>query len=234
MTRPASITIPGGISPTSLAWFSEPSATILNREYFSDFTDYSVACQVKVWTGAAFEYKPSKFWDGTVWRCAKIKGYGTPVVPFDVGTPTVGADTFPPSDGRVMLSGPYTVPSNGTLQDIRVYESGGSAGGNLYGLVFADDGANMPTGAPIAMGDAVATTGTAGWLHSVLAVPVAVTAGQKIHVGYVTSGVYATAFVHQTGSGTMLRYEAWPGSGALPALGGSYGSLLSAYAHGTT
>ena len=149
----------------------------------------------------------------------------------DIGNTNVGPDSSPPSDGRVLISGPFVVPFNCTAVSIFIREFfTGQPGGDLRGVLFADNGSGMPTGSPLAIGNIVNPTGAAAWLESVIAVPVALlAAGPRIHVGYVTQGAYMSAFTHATGSGSMKRYESWAGSGALPALGQDYLSTLSAY-----
>lgn len=164
-------------------------------------------------------------------RFRQMEARITPPTFVDIGNTSIGTDTFPPSDGRVMITGPWSVPANCEVESIFVRQDVSSAGtGNVYGVVFLDDGAGLPTGSPLAVGGAVASPVGGAWLESIVAGSAPLVGGTQVHIGYFTNGVYNSYFDHLYGAGAMRRYEGYGGSGPLGAIGDTYVSTLSAYA----
>lgn len=65
--------IPGKVSPTADAWYSEPTKTALSIAYFGAPLIPSSGGLVKVWNGTAWVEKPIKVWNGTAWVQKPLK-----------------------------------------------------------------------------------------------------------------------------------------------------------------
>lgn len=81
------------------------------------------------------------------------------------GDTTVGADTFPMSNDRILV-GVFTAPEAGTVDSIHFYSGNGTQ--NQKGVVFATS-ASVPTGDPVVVGGVVANASTPAWRTSTAA-----------------------------------------------------------------
>lgn len=60
--------------PTLNAWFQEPSAQMLEYEYFQDIAPPpNSGGNIKVYIGGSFVPKPVKYWDGSAWVVKPLK-----------------------------------------------------------------------------------------------------------------------------------------------------------------
>jgi hypothetical protein len=129
-----------------------------------------------------------------------------------LGNTTAGADDFPCSGDRGLLSS-GTATEDGTCNFVAArFFSGSSAGTSMKGLIYADNGADAPTGPALAVGAATAVPAGGGIVQS--NITFSLVNGTKYWFGYVNNGSDCRADIET--SGKLSRREgltyATPGS----------------------
>lgn len=155
--------------------------------------------------------------------------YGVEPYLDNFGRLTTGGDTAPLSDNRSTVDR-ITIPHDGSLESISAFFATGTAAGNWKGVVYADNGSNLP-GALLYVSDAQASS--AGLDTAIFSEPPAITAGDY-WVGIITSGTY-TAVHQDLSTGVAPNTQIWNGNNyATPTAWGtsttSYDSELCVYA----
>lgn len=118
--------------------------------------------------------------------------------------PAVDPGSYPPSDGRVVVDGPYTFPGGALVRIVQLMAPTGTNEGNMVGVVFSDT-----AGAPdelLGYTNAVATGAADTETIMDFAVPLAL-AGQDLWIGVVSAGLYALNYATDLGAGNLIRGE---------------------------
>jgi len=141
------------------------------------------------------------------------------------GDTTVGTDTFPMSNDRVLV-GIFTAPEAGTVDSVHFYSGAGTQ--NQKGVVFATSG-GAPTGNPVVVGGVVANASTPAWRTSTAASE-AITA-VAYGIGAVAAGGISDEW-YKDASGGNDSYMDNGNSYATPnswATTSTYGGQMNAY-----
>lgn len=127
-----------------------------------------------------------------------------------LGNATVGADTFPCSDDRGVVS-PYTATEDGTVTEIHYrFDSTSAAGTSFKGIVYGGAG-SVPSGASLAVGAATAVPAGGGDVTST--VSFSITNGTKYWIGYVCNGSDCVAEIETSGVASRMEGVTYPSPG---------------------